>query len=143
MFIQNVSYNDITKGNHKDPGENAMLIQIVDPLYEFPLPAHQFKEMHQFEFADVDVPTDTAWEFRATRNQCESLVILLEKAYDKDMNVIVHCHAGVCRSGAVTEVGTIMGFEDTGAFRLPNVHVKRTMMEIMGHDQLYYEGLWQ
>ena len=48
------------------------------------------------------------------------------------MNVIVHCHAGVCRSGAVCEVGVILGFEDTDAFRSPNLLVKHRMMKHLG-----------
>jgi hypothetical protein len=48
------------------------------------------------------------------------------------MNVVVHCFAGICRSGAVTEVGVMMGFEDTGRFRAPNLLVKHRMMRALG-----------
>ena len=48
------------------------------------------------------------------------------------MNVVVHCHAGVCRSGAVAEVGITMGFEDTGVFRAPNLMVKHKLMKALG-----------
>jgi hypothetical protein len=36
MWIQNVALSDIKKGFHINPGDNAMLIQIVDPCMEFP-----------------------------------------------------------------------------------------------------------
>jgi hypothetical protein len=49
-WIQNVSMSDIKRGLHFDPGVNAMLIQIVDPAYEFPEPLYKFKEVHKFEF---------------------------------------------------------------------------------------------
>ena len=52
MWIQNVSMSDIRQGFHVDPGFNSMLIQIVDPAYEFPVPKYQFRETHQFEFLE-------------------------------------------------------------------------------------------
>ena len=48
------------------------------------------------------------------------------------MNVLVHCHAGICRSGAVVEVGEIMGFTPTDRFRAPNLLVKHRMMKALG-----------
>ena len=48
------------------------------------------------------------------------------------MNVVVHCVAGVCRSGAVAEVGVMMGFRDAEAFRSPNLLVKHKMMKCLG-----------
>jgi hypothetical protein len=48
------------------------------------------------------------------------------------MNVVVHCYAGICRSGAVCEVGVMMGFQDTGRFRSPNLLVKHGMMRALG-----------
>ena len=51
-WIQNVSLADVKKGHHIRVGENAMLIQIVDPDMEHPVPLHPFKEVHQFKFLD-------------------------------------------------------------------------------------------
>jgi L-serine deaminase len=48
------------------------------------------------------------------------------------MNVVVHCHAGICRSGAVTEVATMMGFTATERLRIPNMLVKHKMMKVLG-----------
>lgn len=133
MWIQNVALSDIQKGFHINPGDNAMLIQIVDPCMEFPTPLYKFKETHQFEFLDLekdDMPS--AEEFKITDLQAEQLVSLLEKALLHRMNVIVHCVAGVCRSGAVCEVGVMMGFDDTEVFRSPNLLVKHKMMKQLG-----------
>ncbi len=110
-----------------------MLIQIIDPAMEFPTPLYKFKEVHQFEFLDLekdDMPS--AEEFKVTDHQAEQLVTLLEKALLYKMNVIVHCVAGVCRSGAVCEVGVMMGFDDTEVFRSPNLLVKHKMMKQLG-----------
>lgn len=133
MWIQNVALSDITKGFHINPGENAMLIQIVDPCMEFPTPKYEFKEVHKFEFLDLekdDMPS--AEEFKITDNQARDLVILLDYARTNRMNVIVHCVAGVCRSGAVCEIGVMMGFDDTEVFRSPNLLVKHKMMKALG-----------
>ncbi len=64
-WIQNVSMSDIRQGFHIDPGFNSMLIQIVDPAMEFPTPMHKFKEVHQFEFLDVEEKDEVEAELEA------------------------------------------------------------------------------
>ena len=132
-WIQNVARSDIAKGFHIDPGINAMLIQIVDPASGFPTPKYQFRETHRFEFLDVEEKDEVLEEaMRCSHEQAAELVRLLQHALEQRMNVIVHCHAGVCRSGAVCEVGVMMGFDDTEAFRAPNLLVKHRMMKALG-----------
>lgn len=132
MWIQNVSMSDIRQGFHIDTGFNSMLIQIVDPAYEFPTPKYQFRETHQFEFLDAEKGDNFPDEAKITDAQAQELVRLLQHAQEQRMNVIVHCHAGVCRSGAVAEVGVMMGFKDTESFRSPNLLVKHKMMKALG-----------
>ena len=132
-WIQNISLSQIIRGHHFDPGVNSMLIQIVDPGVEFPEPKYAFKERHQFFFLDIeanDNSIDESW--RCSPEQAKRLVQCLQHALDNSMNVVVHCHAGVCRSGAVVEVGVMMGLHDTGEFRSPNLLVKHLMMESLG-----------
>ena len=140
-WIQNVALSDIKSARHIEAGENSMLIQIVDPAMEFPTPLKKFKEVHQFEFLDIEEDGmtnngDGTWtnmgEFAVTQEQADQLVELLQHAFEKRMNVVVHCVAGVCRSGAVCEVGVMMGFRDTEAFRSPNLLVKHKMMKKLG-----------
>ena len=140
-WIQNVALSDVKKGHHIDAGINSMLIQIVDPAMEFPTPSYKFKEVHQFEFLDIEEDGltnngDGTWtdmsEFAITQEQADQLVELLQRAFENRMNVVVHCVAGVCRSGAVCEVGVMMGFRDTEAFRSPNLLVKHKMMKKLG-----------
>ena len=131
-WIQNVSMSNIRQGHHYDAGINSMLIQIVDPASEFPTPAKQFKETHQFEFLDAEREDKFPDECKVTDDQAAELVRLLQHALENRMNVIVHCHAGVCRSGAVCEVGIMMGFDDAEAFRAPNLLVKHRMMKRLG-----------
>lgn len=132
-WIENVSLSDIPKGRHHNAGENSMLIQIVDPGMEFPTPMHKFKETHQFQFLDVEENDHVLEEeMRCSHEQAAELVRLLQHALDKRMNVVVHCVAGVCRSGAVCELGVMMGFNDTEVFRSPNLLVKHRMMKHLG-----------
>lgn len=131
-WIENVSLGDIPKGRHHNAGENSMLIQIVDPDMEFPVPKHTFKETHQFKFLDLEKDDDADEALKITDAQATQLVGHLQHALENRMNVVVHCVAGVCRSGAVCEVGTILGFNDTEAFRSPNLLVKHKMMKVLG-----------
>jgi len=132
-WIQNISLKDIKQGFHYDAGINSMLIQIVDPGVEFPTPKYQFRETHQFCFLDIEVNDySISEEWRCSQTQADELVRLLQHALDNSMNVVVHCHAGVCRSGAVCEVGVVMGFQDTDAFRSPNLLVKHQMLTSLG-----------
>jgi hypothetical protein len=132
-WIQNVALADIPKGHHIRVGENSMLIQIVDPDMDFPKPKHQFKETHQFKFLDIEANDFTIDEaFRCSDSQAEQLVRLLQHALENRMDVVVHCHAGICRSGAVAEIGVMLGFADAEAFRSPNLLVKHKMMKVLG-----------
>lgn len=140
-WIQNVALSDIKKGQHIRVGENSVLIQIVDPDMEFPEPLHKFGQVHQFQFLDIEedgltnngegVWTDMS-KFAITQHQADSLVLILKQALLNRSDVVVHCVAGVCRSGAVCEVGVMMGFDDTEVFRSPNLLVKHKMMKVLG-----------
>lgn len=123
-WIENVSLANIEKGFHFDAGPNSMLIQIVDPDMEFPTPRCEFSQVFKFRFLDIE--EDHEWAI--TEPQARELVKLLHHAVQNSMNVIVHCHAGVCRSGAVAEVGVMMGLQDTEVFRSPNLKVKSMMI---------------
>ena len=136
MIIENVSWDDVKHGNHTDMGPNSMLIQIANPASFFPIPARDFRVIQQFEFLDAedeDIEKQGYDEgFLISDEQAEALVALLKDAKKKEMNVLVHCHAGICRSGAVVEVASMMGFKPTDRFRQPNIRVKTKMMRVLG-----------
>lgn len=121
-FIQNIALVDVAQGYHRDIEGNGVLIQILDPDWEnFPTPLAGFKEIHQFKFLDVEADTPVPDEaMRINDEQAEQIAAILKDAFEKGRNVIVHCHAGVCRSGAVAEVGVRLGFQDTRRYRAPN-----------------------
>ena len=142
LFIQNVGAGDIPSGNHFDCGENSMLIQISDPFAAqselqfgctpwFPVPKHKFKEVYQFQFLDIWEDDVRAAQYGITDEQAAHLVLLLQHALQERMQVVVHCFAGVCRSGAVAEIGIQMGFTDTKKFRLANPWVKQKMSAVL------------
>lgn len=133
-LIENVSWDDVKHGNHTDMGKNAMLIQIANPASFFPEPKCDFDDVYQFEFLDAEDSDIERYgeEPLISDAQAETLVDLLKYAYKNNMNVLCHCHAGICRSGAVVEVGSIMGFTPTNRFRQPNLRVKHKMMRCLG-----------
>ncbi len=130
-FIENVAAVDVTNGHHMDPGPNSMLISITDPAGWRPTPKFNFKERHDFEFLDAEDEDGFPDEAKISDEQAQKLVELLQHALDKHMNVVVHCMAGICRSGAVVEVATMMGFNDCERYRQPNLRVKHKMMKIL------------
>jgi len=131
-WIENVSMSDIHLGHHSDLGENVMLIRIQDPATEFMPTFRQYKEVHCFEFLDAEDEDGFDEDFKISDEQAKEIASLLQRAMDKSMNVLVHCHAGICRSGAVAEVATMMGFTATDRYRQPNLRVKNKLMKAMG-----------
>jgi predicted protein tyrosine phosphatase len=131
-WIENVSKSDIINGHHYDAGSNAMLLRIQDPATEFGKVKHQFKETYCFEFLDAEDTDGFPDDCKISDDQAIQLTMLLQRALDKSMNVVVHCHAGICRSGAVVEVATMMGFTATERLRIPNLRVKHKMMKVLG-----------
>ena len=131
-WIENVARDDIKNGWHSDLGPNCVLIQIADPAGTFPTPKKEFRKIYQFEFLDVEDKDDFPEEAKISDEDAAALVSILKEALDNGRNVIVHCHAGICRSGAVVEVATMMGFTATERFRQPNLRVKHKMMKALG-----------
>jgi predicted protein tyrosine phosphatase len=134
-WIENVAASDIPIKFHHDAGENSMLISITDPASWRPTPTHKFKEIHNFEFLDIEKNDECLDEsMRCSQEQANELVRLLQHALENRMNVVVHCFAGICRSGAVAEIGVRLGFDDVGKFRSPNLLVKHRMMNALGWE---------
>jgi predicted protein tyrosine phosphatase len=131
-FIENVSKSDVFNGHHYDAGENSMLIRIQDPATEFGKIKRTFKEVYEFEFLDAEDSDGFEDECKIQDEQAQQIVGLLQRALENRMNVVVHCHAGICRSGAVVEVATMMGFTPSDRFRQPNLRVKHKLMKVLG-----------
>ena len=128
-WIENVAAIDVSNGYHYDAGPNSMLISIADPAGWRPEAKYEFKERHDFEFLDAEDTDGFPEETKISDVQAHELVRLLKYALSNGMNVVVHCTAGICRSGAVVEIGVMLGFADTGKFRQPNLRVKHKMLK--------------
>lgn len=106
-FVQNVGRQEILDGMFEDPGPNSLLIQICD-VGEEHIPAPSvFAKSIRFEFDDVEDANDPA---SISDAQADSIVKELRQAYANGMNVIVHCYAGIYRSGAVALAAEYVGF---------------------------------
>ena len=132
MWIENVAAADIPHAWHHAAGPNSMLISICDPGGWRPEAKHEFKERHDFEFLDAEDEDGFPEEDKISDEQAQAIVRLLQHALENRMNVVVHCTAGICRSGAVAEVGVMLGFDDCERFRQPNLRVKHRMMRALG-----------
>lgn len=131
-FIENISLRKIIKGIHRfDPERKSVLIQITDPDKDHVEPYHDFDEIYQFKFYDIDIDNKESNLF-CTEKDAKQLVETLQKALKEYANVTVHCTAGLCRSGAVAEVGIMMGFKEVHRVRQPNRLVKTRMMKELG-----------
>jgi len=131
-WIENVAATNISSGFHYAAGPNSMLISIIDPEGRRPQAQQYFKERHDFEFLDAEDGDAVPEQHKISQAQAQEIVQLLKHALDNRMNVVVHCTAGICRSGAVVEIGVMLGFTDTEKFRSPNLRVKHQMMKSLG-----------
>ena len=129
MWIQNISRSAIKNGTHKTPDENTILIQIANPNDAFPIPKFKFSEVYKFKFWDSE---DENIEEIFSDEQADQISRIIQDAVKNRKSVIVHCDAGICRSGAVCEAGVIFGLHDTGSYRIPNLLVKRKLLEAFG-----------
>lgn len=128
-WIQNVSLSDIHNGHHPDSGKDTILIRIIDPNMEFTRTKHHFRSTAKYKFLDTEEATDI---HAPTQEDAAHIVANLQFAKENNLNVLVHCVMGICRSGAVCEVGVMMGFEDTNRYRQPNLLLKHLLMKEMG-----------
>ncbi len=126
--IYNSDLADINNGKCKLYGDNCILISINDPCCEAK-PKQQFKDVYHFEFLDIE---DQEHDFAISDGQAEEIAGLLNHCLEEDIDVLCHCHMGICRSGAVAEVGEMLGFEYVGTYKQPNILVKKKLMKQFG-----------
>ena len=130
-WIQNISLEEAAAGNHPDPGKSSMLIQILSAGRTFPQSPYPFAETYRFAFSDIEDDHPLAEAQGITDRQAEDIARVLVRALRKGMNIIVHCHAGIYRSGAVCDIGVLLGFTDTKRMRIPNKRVRRKLVQAL------------
>ena len=122
-WIQHYSRQDVREGLHYWDDRTA-LIQIKDVLQDHVKPALKFVEILQLTFEDVEIDPD---EIGMQPEHAKQVVDFLRMCLEKNLNVVVHCHAGICRSSAVAIVAEQMGFQLEPKVRMPNQLVMHRM----------------
>lgn len=128
-YIQNYSLADAISGNHFPVDNGAVLIRISDPGVSLRECKHQasFSSVYTFGFFDHDKA-----QGGITQAQGNAIAAILTDCLTQNKNVVVHCTAGICRSGAVVECAKMIGFKVIKDTRIPNVRVKKAIMYALG-----------
>lgn len=132
LFCENISRIDAKQGWHIGIDRKTYLIQISDVGYKQPNAKYtnDFKDRLCLNFDDVENEFDMSG---ITEYQAKLIAEFLQKAKMDNANIVVHCHAGICRSGAVVEAAMSIGYNDVeGRNRIPNSLVKRKVMQCLG-----------
>jgi len=98
------------------------LISINDAASMEPEIKANFEKIFFFFFDDETPP----WDGVMQPEQAIEMANVIKQARDLEKNIWVHCHAGICRSGAVVELLGLLGWtivNDFSPARLPNTHV--------------------
>lgn len=130
--IQNVSQQAVIDGDCFDPTTSSLhLIQITDYDSEFVEPKNwrYYKSIRQYRFND----TEDLFDLNCiTDTQAKQIAEALKHILLLGDDLVVHCLAGICRSGAVVECAEAIGFQKCDNFRLPNALVKRKITQALG-----------
>jgi predicted protein tyrosine phosphatase len=132
--------------------EQTIAIRILETDSTFPENqcTGRYKETHFFNFDDVDeVRTDhMGTHHPISAKDAAKIYDILVRASEMNIDVIVHCAAGICRSGAVAQFAIdYLGFVPAFHTQMrPNLAVKRAM--IAHHDTRHgvdssYVDFWE
>ncbi|MCK9517273.1 MAG: hypothetical protein M0Q87_14720, partial [Ottowia sp.] len=100
-----------------------------------------FYDIKQFNFLDLneDAKDTPSGIHLITQEQAKQIMSILETALKSDIDVTVHCTAGLCRSGAVAEVGEMIGYNYIGLTKQPNSYVKKMLLKQID----YYDNMFK
>ena len=95
---------------------------------------------HHFVFADANEDDEQA----ISSQQANELVHILQSAFAQQQDVLVHCVAGVSRSGAVAQFAIdYLGFSDGNSstdWRLPNAAVLKALKTaLLGEECPFFQ----
>lgn len=114
------------------PDGNTVCISISEPGRKPRLP--QFVDLIREHFQDYDSGKAPEGAVLFTPTHAARLARFARKHRDAGRNILVHCAAGVSRSGAVVEalLEAFPEYEDRGWPRHPNGLVKSSMKRALG-----------
>lgn len=139
-WVANFSMKQIEEGEHFTVDNKTILIQIQDPdTKEFINPKYKkdFNKIYQFKFWDAedekDIPVKDK-EGLFSNKQSLEISKIIQDAKENNLNIVIHCHAGICRSGAITEVCGLYGFDIENQInnRIPNKLVFNKLRKNLG-----------
>lgn len=125
-WIENTSMKNVIEGLHYFEESRTILIQIQDKNFDYckALYHDKFAAVYRFQFDDSEEEEPNS----ITDNQASFIGQILLESFHRNQNIVVHCHAGLCRSGAVADVGEIIGFQYAGQVKIPNLRVKSKIL---------------
>lgn len=142
LYVHNVDYLSFKEGWFVNtPKNKTILISICDADKKFHVPKgsqmDDWAGAWCFHFDDIGPELNGVDDcYAMTETQGQSLVCILNDAVHNKWNVVVHCTAGLCRSGAVAEfLIRHFGYHEVNPVRLPNIHVLNTLERIAGKQQ--------
>ncbi|MDO9252601.1 MAG: hypothetical protein Q7U48_13760 [Hydrogenophaga sp.] len=109
--ITRCSAAEFLAGVHPAPSREAVAIQITDPCCAAPRAGDQYHALHHFEFTDTERASELTGEFAINNDQARSIAVILRDALAEGRDVVVHCQAGIYRSGGVAEAARRCGFD--------------------------------
>lgn len=147
--IYNLSKAEVEKVSYstRKPYAGYAIMRILDPAMHFKSVSYcDFVDEVRFEFLDA-TPEECVmygWpsEFMITDEQAEQIAAKLLEWEGRGLNIIVHCHAGLCRSGAVTLAMVERGYDDPilenedKYERIPNKYVFDKIVSAMKNLEL-------
>lgn len=124
-FVENISRDALVMGLHSRFDKHDLLIQITDPDSEFPVPLKPFTNVVQYKFLDSEDDDGPSYD------QAIDIATHILAAWNTGRNILVHCQAGLCRSGAVAEAAIMLGFKEVHKRRWPNRRLGAQLTEIL------------
>ena len=127
-----IDFNELYHGNDKylmlsisDKSENLRFLRNNNNVI-----------IHQFFFADIEYEIEEIKEFGLMTNQQAIEIKNLIDKYTQDgiTNIIVHCHAGISRSGAVgCLIAKYLNGDDTYLWKTEYIYPNRYIYKLMSN----------
>ena len=107
MIVMNFPRRVIKNGCPIQIDDNDILISIHCSDMARVYVKDKFHRVFYFQFDDVEDPNELN---SITDEQAKGIADVIKYAMENNKNIIVHCLAGICRSGAVTRICENLGF---------------------------------
>lgn len=126
------------------PHDDTALISITEPGYTANLKSG-WSNLLRLQFHDIDSPVRGYKQFSV--HDAKLIMMFLNALPDQVEEVIIHCHAGISRSAALSYwLHNFIGIEikNEGKFLLKNKHIVSVMENAFGkvRDEKFYVSIF-